>query len=786
MIKFFLASLLLIFSIAHTAQNVKQDLFVSTNGNDNNPGTPNQPLATFEGAQKFVREFKTKNPTIPVTVYFRGGKYYRTQPAIFTSKDSGSKEAPVKYRAYPGEVPVILGGKQLQLIWEEYQNGIYKAKIPEGLIFESLYINDKEQVLARYPNYNPDIRIFNGTAEDCISKERVKGWKNPVGGYFHAIHKAMWGGFHFQITGKDKNGKLEMKGGWQNNRPENGIHDKLRFVENIFEELDTINEWYLDREKSILYYKPDPKTSLPAANVEVAYLENFIKITGTEKEPVKYLMFDGFYFTRSVRTFMKTADKLMRSDWTIYRGGAIYFEGTENCSVKNCQFNQIGGNAVFINAYNRYAEIEDCHFYEIGANPICFVGDTSAVRNAKFIPYGPPVSDEELDLTPGPKNNRYPAYCTVKNNLIHNFGKIEKQVAGVQISMAAFITVAHNSIYNCPRAGINISEGAWGGHIIEFNDIFNTVLETSDHGSFNSWGRDRFWMVANEKTEARVEANRSIIMLDFLAPTIIRNNRMRCDHGWDIDLDDGSSYYHIYNNLCLNKGIKLREGYYRKVENNICINNAMHPHVWLKNSGDIIRGNIFTTKFFPIRVEHWGTEIDYNWYINTGALEEQHKLGLDKNSLAGNPIFSNVKDGDFTVKPESGLYNIGWKNFPMDKFGVQKPSLKKLAKTPEIPELKIVNKSESAIFDFGGGQIKDLETQEEVSATGMHDKLGVLVLEPPVFGGFTDIGLQKGDVVLKINETSIRNVDDLNSKLKKEKVNSFTVWRNQKEIILNK
>ena len=58
----------------------------------------------------------------------------------------------------------------------------------------------------------------------------------------------------------------------------------------------------------------------------------------------------------------------------------------------------------------------------------------------------------------------------------------------------------------------------------------------------------------------------SLILLDAQKPTIIRNNRFRCDHGWDIDLDDGSSNYHIYNNLCLNGGIKLREGFHRIVE----------------------------------------------------------------------------------------------------------------------------------------------------------------------------------------------------------------------------
>ena len=60
--------------------------------------------------------------------------------------------------------------------------------------------------------------------------------------------------------------------------------------------------------------------------------------------------------------------------------------------------------------------------------------------------------------------------------------------------MSAAITVSHCSIYEVPRAGINIGDGCWGGHMIEHNDVFDTVRETGDHGSFNSWGRDRYWL----------------------------------------------------------------------------------------------------------------------------------------------------------------------------------------------------------------------------------------------------------------------------------------------------
>ena len=62
----------------------------------------------------------------------------------------------------------------------------------------------------------------------------------------------------------------------------------------------------------------------------------------------------------------------------------------------------------------------------------------------------------------------------------------------------------------------------------------------------------------------------------MLRNALIRN-RWACEHGWDIDLDDGSSNFHIVENLCLCGGIKLREGFLRVVENNIMVHNTLHP-----------------------------------------------------------------------------------------------------------------------------------------------------------------------------------------------------------------
>ena len=59
---------------------------------------------------------------------------------------------------------------------------------------------------------------------------------------------------HYVITGKDDKSVL-FEGGYQNNRPSN-MHDKYRFVENIYEELDAPGEWFLDGKAGYLYYYP--------------------------------------------------------------------------------------------------------------------------------------------------------------------------------------------------------------------------------------------------------------------------------------------------------------------------------------------------------------------------------------------------------------------------------------------------------------------------------------------------------------------------------------------------
>ncbi len=720
-------------------------IYVSPTGSDNSNGSLKSPLGTLQKALDLAKT--SSSATIDIKLV--AGTHYLRNTLLIEAPYFTGKSLTIS--SIEEGKAAISGGKKVALKWEKTQGNIWKASL-ESPSFEQLFVNGQKQVLARYPNFKDSAVVYNGFAPDAIAPERVAKWQNPTNGYVHAMHQGQWGGFHYQITGK-KDNTVILAGGKQNNRP-SAMHAKYRFVENIFEELDSENEWFFNEKEKTLYYYPPAKLNLATANIEISSLKHLIELKGSGDTPLRDVLISGILFTNAARTFMQTTEQLLRSDWCIYRGAAIVLENTDNCTISDCEFTDLGGNAIFISRYNMQTTIQRSHFHHIGASAICLVGDTSAVRSVPNR-YGKKIAPNKMDYTPGPKNNLYPRQCLIEDNLIHHIGQVEKQVAGVQIQVAAHLTVNHNTIYQVPRAAINIGDGAFGGHIIAFNDAFETVLETSDHGAFNSWGRDRYWNFKNDN-------NPDWANLDAQYTTIIRNNRFRCDHGWDVDLDDGSSNYHIYNNVFLKGGLKLREGFFRTAENNIFINNALHPHVWFKNSGDVIQRNIFTRAYYPIQLGGWGKKIAYNFFAHQSYLEEVRKYGTDTTSVAGELLFADQTQGDFTIQKGSKAFDIGFENFPMDQFGVQKPSLKKQAAKPNIPVLQLpaTEKILKAIA-WLGGEIKSVHGLGDRSAYGLLDENGVILTAVPTPSLLSKSGIRKGDVILKANNEPIKDVEAL-------------------------
>ena len=732
------------------------EFYVSTSGDDTFPGTKEKPFATIQRAQGAVRELK-QTVQSAITVLVRAGTYYLVEALSFFPLDSGIPGEEITYRAFPGEIVTLSGGIRLQCNWQPYKNGILMCQLPQiasgKLTFDQLFVNGKRQIRARYPNYdhsdpknftgythaadrlsddipdpNPDLNEdmpFSSGAPRGLRFDPVtfskKRWKKPDEAIIHIYQSMYWGNLQWQIKDIDwdqhilwfGHGGQQMGAKWHAD-PCRVDKDSFFFIENVFEELDAPGEWYLDRETATLYYLPPDDVNLDTAIIEVPVLQQLIEFVGTQDNPVQHITLQGFRFAHTKSTFLETYEVPSLSDWAIHRGGTVYLQGAHHCTIKECFFDAVGGNAVFMNEHNRSDLVTSCKFVESGDSAICFVGS--------------------LERTVGTQRS-FPYECSAINNLIHDCGVFGKQIAGVYISRSKRIRAAHNEIYNMPRAGICIGDGTWGGHIIEYNYIHETCLETGDHGPFNSWGRDKYWCLGQSHLPYTTHRSHDagLVKIDAMEPVILRHNFFRETSGWGLDLDDGASNYEIYNNLCVGVSMKLREGAYRTIYNNIWVNGANSPcfHVGNENNHDRYYCNITVMSVANMKPENdlnfkmgaaygeiytliappahtaWLEEVDFNcFYSDLGefvarvtnrsegmfvedwrsksnqrkarkySLAEWQALGFDQNSVFADPLFVDPKNDDYRVRPESPALKLGFKNFDMDKFGL----------TPDFPE----------------------------------------------------------------------------------------------------
>jgi hypothetical protein len=714
------------------------------------------------------------------------GRYELKAPVVIDEALSGTADAPFVLTAAPGAQAVLSGATQLPTLrWEAWKGGIWRAR-HAGASFQRLWLGPQKLVRSRYPNLDPAQPGFGGAA-DATSPERVARWHDPRGAVLHALHGYGWGGVQVPVLGKTAAGFLVYGAQVANNRvmPPS---DKDRYVENVLEELDAPGEWFHDHREGWLYFKPLAGEQPPARGFRGSTQEALIRIEGRGGE-VKHVRVRNLVFRETEPTFLKATEPLLRSDWKFYRVGAVTIENAGNVRVEDSEFVDLGGHAVVVSGRAQQVAVSGNHIHHIGGTAVAFVGRPGAVRSPLF-EYHERLELAVIDRTPGPKSNAYPKDSQATDNLIHDIGQIDRQATGVQLSMAARITVDHNSIYRMPRAGINIGDGNWGGHRITHNDVFDTVRLTGDHGSFNSWGRDRFWHPDRAEMARRVAAHPELALLDAVEPILMKRNRFRCDHGWDVDLDDGASNYVIEENLMLAGGLKLREGFQRIVRNNILVNGSFHPHVWFDGGGDTFESNVVMGPHQPVEIKRWGRSVDRNFFVAEADLREAQARGTDAESVAGDPRYAAPTRGDYTVTNIALAARIGFVNFPMDDFGVRPARLKALAPRPAFPVPSLHRQAaqpETAVT-LHGLKLKSVETLGEQSAAGLASMAGVVVwaVEPGSPGeaaGFKPRDAIVGRMVRAAPEP-IADVASLRALLAAGQAVDLVVVRNQARIAL--
>jgi hypothetical protein len=674
-------------------------LYVSTQGNDNNSGSREQPLASLSGARDQIRKLRARNVIAPndtFFIYVLPGDYFMTEPLSLDSRDKGTEQSPVVFTSDPVDRPVFYGGIRLNK-FEVVHNNLWRVFIPEtvmyGFSFEQLYINGQRRFRAQTPNRGDFFKV-NNVSETILAEttdkrallasQKIKPMKTEAGFLFDAttdVNDILTVFYHkwdntrkriIEINRADTSFYTLGIG----MKPWNPINSSSRYVvENYRKALDRPGEWFLSRE-GYLYYIPLCGESIENTECMVPAIDKFIVIAGDEKtgKKVSHIRFENLCFRVSGYKTPYMGDESQQA--ANHVEATVMADFADHIDFYNCEIANTGLNAIWFRRKCSNSSVIKCHLHDLGAGGVK-IGET------RLDP------DQNAEITNQIK---------VDNSIIQNGGNVFPSASGVIIFHGHDNTITHNDIANFRYTGITVG-WVWGytfspskRNKIEFNHIHHLGWgELSDMGGVYTLGISEGTTVSNNVIH-------DVFSFDY--------------GGWGLYTDEGSSNILMENNLvyrCSNAGYMHHFGKDNIIRNNIFAFNVetqvqfgrAEDHRMYSFLHNIVYSNQGSTIGSTWHTENGlkaiATEFDYNCYWDTRkpmpdfhglSFKEWQKPGRDNNSIIADPLFVDPDNFDFRLKRQTVAKKIGFKPFDYSKAGVygDREWIEK-AKLPE--ELKV-------------------------------------------------------------------------------------------------
>ncbi|CAF1656619.1 unnamed protein product [Adineta ricciae] len=366
-------------------------------------------------------------------------------------------------------------------------------------------------------------------------------WSNASTGFVHAFHSGYWGSWVFEIASANSSQNTIMfgRGGFQEARG-SGAGGAF-YVSNVFEELDSANEWFLDKTTRTLYFMPNQ--SMPTVFV-ASQVPCLISLSGSSiNDPIRNVLIQGLTFTQTSNTYMREYMVPSGGDWSVHRGATVYLTNTQQISIVHNVFTELGSNGIAVIDYNEESSVMLNEFAWLGDSGVVVVGSTNGID--------------------GYSMKSQPTNMLISSNLFRETGIYVKQSSPVLISVSRSVRVVDNVMFNMPRAGVNINDGYYGNHTISGNVIFNSVRETSDHGPINTWDRQVYLSDGAEAGVPSVWQHTS-----YIHHNLLFNNY---NSFYPIDHDDGSCFYEDSYNFQVYGGKKNYLGHSKTDHNEIYV-----------------------------------------------------------------------------------------------------------------------------------------------------------------------------------------------------------------------
>ena len=441
------------------------DIYVAVDGDNSNPGTLDAPIATFEHAVELVRELK-KTATDEIKVAFKAGNYGRTTVTL-TEEDSGTESVPITYCAYGDGDVIFQNGITITKdmfkdiedsdrahFTDKYESDIKKVDLSE-LLTDGDVISKNSQLVnngqrmnqARFPN-----KTTMGYSESFIT-DPVDGrddWSvtlhNPaIQNKFKNYHTFE----NTEIIGYLAQPYMCNAQGMASYDPEtniitfadpayqgtNNFTNQPTFFSNISEELDCVNEYWVDVNSKTLYvYTPDTDYVLTTRDLYVDCKADYVSFVGFE--------------------FCGSSDEFFHVE-------------ADHVTVKLCDM-YVGGGLMALRVKGTYFTLSECELSNLAGGGILLEDDVDKVNNI--------ISNGSL----------------IDNNSIHDYLlKYKVYLPAVRLFNTVGVKVSHNEFYNSTHSAVqygHVAEGdaylkAYGGgrgidNIIEYN-VFHDLLECS-------------------------------------------------------------------------------------------------------------------------------------------------------------------------------------------------------------------------------------------------------------------------------------------------------------------
>lgn len=494
---------------------IEPAFYVSADGDDGGGGSSSHPFKTLARAKEAVRGLDKSKGDIVVEI--ADGFYPVEDTIVFDSKDSGTEQGTVIYRAAKGATPVFSGGKRLEGKWQKAEDvnwlrdGVTAYKIPleRSEKLRAIYVNGERasmtsksqkpaQALGSYTvakgqaewAWAPSTtKIYTGAVFSAafglpadtrnpqnIELESGSTWAQQL---VCAESLSLTEEGDTQVNLQMPYGALAQNLGWGTAYSPTKSND----VTNVFEWLEKPGEFYFDQAGSMLYYIPREGEDINSAEVIVPETDTIVDMCGDKptSDYVQNITFDGLGFAytdwnlyelegshgyASVQgsiVLTKFANVNQHDD--IYRSydvppAAIHINSAKNIRFLNGEIRHTG----YLGAHLEN-DVWDC---EVTGNYIAHTGGAGIVVGHPQHVY---ENDTEIhhvkaNNAAGPEKEKFrdgtesvPKNITITNNYLYENCYFFPGNSPITSFFTYNMQVLHNFVYKCSYSGMSIG---WG------------------------------------------------------------------------------------------------------------------------------------------------------------------------------------------------------------------------------------------------------------------------------------------------------------------------------------